>query len=447
MRTTESLRERIAVVTGAGRGIGRAIALALAGAGMTVVGLARTMSDLEETTQLIAKSGGQAEALRVDVASRDQVEAAIARIERQHGALHVLVNNAARIGPIGPFHETDIEAWWAAMEVNLRGAVHCMRAASPGMVSRRCGRIINVVTSAVPFAFLSSYLVSKTALLRLTEIIGSELQPHGVSVFGLIPGTVRTAMAEHSLHSPEGRRWLPWFESIFTQELDVPVELPAEYVVQLARGRGDALTGRTVSVADDLDALSESIAQIQAENLHSLRLQRLSEAPGTPVEAIRREGERGFQMLRIERSLKASPDTVLRLWLDPAAVRSWFTYHASVRWSREPQIEARLGGHYDWEVVSATEPAEVFHFQGTYLQIESGSTLAFSWNWEHLPIEGVTGPGRTQIEITLVPQGNGTKLTLLQRGFASPAARAAHLKGWNRCLDGMRQLLEERAAS
>jgi len=122
-------------------------------------------------------------------------------------------------------------------------------------------------------------------------------------------------------------------------------------------------------------------------------------------------------------------------------------YHADVHWSREPRIEARAGGHYDWEVAGDTNPADVFHFHGTYLQIESASRLAFTWNWESLPIEGVRGPGRTQIDIRLVAEDRGTILTLTQRGFANPAARAAHLKGWNRCLDGMSHLLAQRSAS
>lgn len=151
-------------------------------------------------------------------------------------------------------------------------------------------------------------------------------------------------------------------------------------------------------------------------------------------------------MLQIERIFMAPPDTVLRLWLDPVAVRSWFAYQAGVHWSREPRIEARLGGQYDWEVVRDADPAEVFHFHGTYLRIESGSRLAFSWNWEHLPIEWVEEPGNTRIDVTVVPEGRGTKLTLLQEDIPSPAARSAHLEGWNRCLDGMRELLKEYSA-
>jgi uncharacterized protein YndB with AHSA1/START domain len=101
-----------------------------------------------------------------------------------------------------------------------------------------------------------------------------------------------------------------------------------------------------------------------------------------------------------------------------------------------------LGGQYDWEVVSDTNPTEIFHFHGTYLRIESGSRLAFSWIWEHLPVDGVEGPGSTHVDITVVSEGNGTRLTLLQKDIPSPAARLAHQKGWNRCLDGMRELLE-----
>ncbi len=441
MQPVESLRDRVAVVTGAGRGIGRSIALALARAGMTVAGLARSASELQETTALITGAGGRAQGLETDVTKREEVWATIARIEREHGALDVLVNNAAQIGPIGPFHETEIAAWWCAVQVNLLGAIHCMQAVAPGMVARRSGRIINIVTSAVPFAFLSSYVVSKTALIRLTEIVGSELQPYGVTVLALVPGTVRTAMAGHSLQSPAGRRWLPWFGEIFAQGLDVPVEVPADYVVQLATGRGDALTGRTVSVADDLDALLENLPLIEAQSLYSLRVGSLSRAAGTAIEAIRLQGERGFQALRIERLLTATPAVVHGLWLDATAVRSWFVYQAGVHWSRKPQLEPWVGGHYDWEVASDTGPDEVFHFQGTYLQIDSPARLTFSWNWESLPIEGVGGPGRTQVEIRLLADGDNTTLTLTQRGFTNPTARAAHLKGWNRCLDGMTDLI------
>jgi NAD(P)-dependent dehydrogenase (short-subunit alcohol dehydrogenase family)/uncharacterized protein YndB with AHSA1/START domain len=440
-RPMEDLHGRIAVVTGGGRGIGRAITLALAAAGMTVVSLARSVLELEETRALAAKVGDRAEGLSVDITNRAAVEAAIAQVQRDYGGLHVLVNNAAQVGPIGPFHQTEVCSWWAAMEVNLLGAIHCTRAAAPGMVSRRSGRIINIVTSAVPLAYLSSYIVSKTALIRLTEIVGSELQPYGVSVIALIPGTTRTAMAEHSLRSPEGRRWIPWFKSIFAQGLDVPVEVPANYVVQLASGRGDALTGRTVSIGQDLDTLSKN-DQLEAGDMCTLRLQGLTRIAGGPIEAIRREGERGFQVLKIERTFMAPPDVVLQLWLDPTSVRSWFAHQCGVHWSREPRIQARLGGQFDWEVVSDTNPTEVFHFRGTYLRIESGSRLVFSWNWENLPIDAVDGPGSTHIDITVVAEGNSTKLTLLQKDIPSPAARLAHLKGWNRCLDGIWELIE-----
>jgi len=442
-RQLEELHSRVAVVTGAGRGIGRAIARALADAGMTVIGLARSASDLDDTTALILKSGGRAHAMPLDIVNRRAVEATIARVEREHGAVDVLVNNAAQIGPIGPFHEAEVDPWWAAVQVNLLGAVHCIRAAAPGMAARRSGRIINIVTNALPLAYLSSYIVSKTALIRLTEIVGSELQPHGVSVISLIPGTTRTAMSEHSLQSPDGQRWLPWFASIFTQKLDVAVEVPAQFVVQLASGGGDALTGRTVSIGDDLTALSK-YKELETEELRTLRLQGLAGTTDRRIGSIRREGERGFQVLRIERSFGVAPDVILRLWLDPAAVRRWFVHHARAHWLHEPQIDPWCGGQYDWQVVSDSDPGQAFHFHGSYLTIENGSRLAFSWNWEHLPVEGIEGPGRTHVDVTVGPEGTGTKLTLQQKGLPTPAARLAHLQGWNRCLDGMAAVLEER---
>ena len=87
--------------------------------------------------------------------------------------------------------------------------------------------------------YLSAYVVGKTGLIRLTEVLAQELQPHGVSVFGVIPGTVRTALAEEALNSPEANQWLPWFAQIFEAGLDVPPELAADLVLALASGVAD----------------------------------------------------------------------------------------------------------------------------------------------------------------------------------------------------------------
>ena len=106
------------------------------------------------------------------------------------------------------------------------------------MLARRAGRIVNVASggAATAMTYFSSYIVAKTALVRLTECVAAEVRPYGLSVFAIGPGTVRTAMSEHSLTSPEGRRWLPWFQRIFDEGLDVPADVPARLVTALASG-------------------------------------------------------------------------------------------------------------------------------------------------------------------------------------------------------------------
>jgi hypothetical protein len=124
------------------------------------------------------------------------------------------------------------------------------------------------------------------------EVLAAETKPHGISVFALAPGTVRTAMSEHSLNSPDGKKWIPWFAHIFDEGLTVPVERVAEFAAQLSSGVADALSGRFLSVADDLELLLDNVAEIDQENLYSLRVRKLSSAvPSTKFDTIRKVGE------------------------------------------------------------------------------------------------------------------------------------------------------------
>ena len=287
------LEDRVAVVTGAGRGIGRAVALALAQAGAKVVALARTQSEVEQTAALIKKSG-EAQAFAVDVTDASGVLRAMEKIEAALGPVDVLVNNAGQLGRIGPFVDSDPGEWWRVLEVNVRGPMLCTRAVLPGMLARSRGRVVNVATGVLPYPYLSPYVTSKTALVRFSEILAAETRAQGVFVFAISPGTTCTAMSEHSLTSEEGRRWIPWFERIFTEKLDVPMERPVRLVVDLASGRADALSGRLLTVFDDLDALLPRATEIEREGLYSLRVRRFDE-DGVPaaLAAVLSTGEHG----------------------------------------------------------------------------------------------------------------------------------------------------------
>src|SRR5262249_24021234 len=161
--------------------------------------------------ETIESAGGRALPLVADVTDAAAVGKGIANIEHRFGPITLLVKNAARPIPIGPFCRTDLSEWWRTFDTNLRGPAVCTSAVLPGMIARQTGRIINIVNSALPFPHLSAYATSKTALIRFTEIVAAEARPHGIAVFAVGPGTVRTTMSEYSLNSPEGQQWIPWF--------------------------------------------------------------------------------------------------------------------------------------------------------------------------------------------------------------------------------------------
>jgi NAD(P)-dependent dehydrogenase (short-subunit alcohol dehydrogenase family) len=118
-------------------------------------------------------------------------------------------------------------------------------------------------------------VTSKTALIRFSECLAFEVNDHGIAVFAMGPGTVRTAMSEYSLNSPEGRTWLPWFRDIFEEGRDLPPERPAALLVALASGKANVLSGRYVYSPDDLDRMIEEAREIEAGKLYSLQVQRL----------------------------------------------------------------------------------------------------------------------------------------------------------------------------
>lgn len=280
--STQILNGQVAAVTGGGRGIGRATAQALAQAGAAVAVLARSVQELKETADLIHQDGGCAQVFVADVTDAAAVSRAFKEIERSMGAIDVLVNNAAVLKPFGPLWENDADEWWRGVEVNVRGPMLCAQAVLPQMIARRRGRIINVSSGAGAMGapYYSSYIVSKTALIRMTECLALETAAHGLAIFAISPGTVRTAMSEYSLQSPEGQRWLPWYRRVFKEHIDVPAERPARLVLELASGKADALSGRFLSVFDDLELLLRHSAELEEQDLYTLRLSRLSGAPG-----------------------------------------------------------------------------------------------------------------------------------------------------------------------
>jgi len=273
----DELRGQIAIVTGAGRGLGRAMTLALARAGALVGAVARSEEELAETVRGVGEAGGKTMAVVADVSDSASVKRMVLEVERALGPVDLLVNNAATMGPLGPIWEADAGDWWHVLEVNLRGPYLCSRALLPGMIARRRGRIINLSTSAatVAVAHMGGYVVAKTALTRFTENLAAELINTGVSVFAVDPGSVRTAMSEQVLESEAGKKWLPWFHKLFEGGRDAPPEKAAQLVVQLAAGRADALSGCFLGISDELANLLGRLDEVKRSGLYTLRVRKL----------------------------------------------------------------------------------------------------------------------------------------------------------------------------
>lgn len=269
---------RVAIVTGGGRGIGRAMAQGLANAGAAVAVVARSPDELAESVALIEASGGQAIAVTADVTDESAVERMASDVEQQLGPVNLLVNNAGVLGPAGPIWEVDGDAWWRCLAVNLRGPFLCSRAVLPGMLARHSGRIITTSSGAgtEPWPFSAAYAIAKAAAINFSENLAAETREAGISVFSIHPGFVRTAMTEGAAASPEDEKWCG---GIFRTSLAegypfecVPPQRAAELVVFLASGRADALSGCYVSAEDDVAEMVRRAEEIQRDELYTLRL-------------------------------------------------------------------------------------------------------------------------------------------------------------------------------
>lgn len=272
-RMSRSLEGQVAIVTGGGRGIGRAIAVALSEEGASVAVTARTTAEVDETAAMARENGVKAIALVADATDADAWRHVVHETTSQLGPVDLLINNAGSIGPLGPLWEVDAEAWRECLDTNVVGPLYGIRAVLPTMIARGRGRIINLVTGAAirPMNYASAYTVSKTALARLTESLAFETRELGIAVFALTPGLVRTAMPEFIATSEAGRKWLPRFAGGALDSAIAP-ERPAALALALASGAADRLSGRIISVHDDLDALIKNADTVSDSDLYLLRL-------------------------------------------------------------------------------------------------------------------------------------------------------------------------------
>lgn len=275
---TQELAGKVAIITGAGTGIGRAIALAFAEAGMTVVCAGRRREPLDETAAAIAERGGEASVLPADVTDAAQVRALVDGTLDAYGQVDVLYNNAGSFSGVGPLWEVDADKWWQDVETNLKGSMLCAQAVLPHLIERGGGIVINMSGggAAGPMVGGSGYGSSKAALLRLTDSLARELEMIGspVLVYAMDPGFNPTDMTRSIATSPAAEEWLPRIaRRLETGEGHRPEDC-AQTSVELVRLAPRCLHGRSVFAGDDIAALMQDADAIEAGDLRALRLLR-----------------------------------------------------------------------------------------------------------------------------------------------------------------------------
>ncbi|MGH8218459.1 MAG: SDR family NAD(P)-dependent oxidoreductase [Steroidobacteraceae bacterium] len=261
------LTGQIAVVTGAGRGFGRAIAEHFAREGAAVTVTSRTRAELDRVADAIRAAGARALAIPGDVTEPRDVDRVISETERTFGPVNLLVSNAGTPGPFGPIWTVDPQAWWRAQQVHIHAPFLYLNRVLRGMVERRAGRIIIVsaLASRLVAPYLSAYCTGKIAQTRITAQAAAETRELGVSIFAIDPGFVFTGIAEETMNSPDAQRWLPGMVERIRARRDSPdrdadLARCSERCLALASGRYDALSGRYMELDDDIDAMLRAAA-------------------------------------------------------------------------------------------------------------------------------------------------------------------------------------------
>jgi NAD(P)-dependent dehydrogenase (short-subunit alcohol dehydrogenase family) len=246
------LDERVALVTGASRGLGRAMALALAEAGADIALVARSADGLKETADAVSARGRRALALPADVTVAAEVDAAVKSALDAFGSVDILVNNSG-VAAVKPFVETSPAEWRRILETNLTGAFNCCRAVGPGMIARRRGKVVNVasVLGARGLSGYAAYSASKGGLLALTRALAVEWARHNIQVNAIAPGWFVTSMNEAAFQDPRTSERL--LRNVPARRTGRMEEL-GPLVVYLASAASDYVTGEVVFIDGGLGA-------------------------------------------------------------------------------------------------------------------------------------------------------------------------------------------------
>lgn len=255
------LEGKVALVTGGGRGLGRATALMLAERGAKVVVLARSLQEVENTARLIRQQYGvgRSMAIKADIRSERDVVEAFSSVRKRWGGVDIVINNAGEAGATKPIVSLQLSEWEHAIDVNLTGTFLCSREALHDMVRKGWGRIINVSSGSAATAVpnIAPYSIAKAAVEHLTRLIATEYASSGVVAISFRPGLMDTRMQEEMRTRPT-EEMPAKLKAVFTAYKDKgmlsPPERAATMIVRLCTGSAANLNGRTLD-ASEMDAL------------------------------------------------------------------------------------------------------------------------------------------------------------------------------------------------
>jgi NAD(P)-dependent dehydrogenase (short-subunit alcohol dehydrogenase family) len=268
------LRNKVVVITGGGRGIGRALAVGCAEMGATVVVAARSLNELSETATAIEKGRqGKCVPMRCDVALPDDVRQLFTFTEKEVGPVFGLICAAGIYGPIGSFEETNFEQWQRTIEINLVGTARCVHFALQSMKPRRKGSIILFSGGGQgPMPNFSGYVTSKGGIWRLTETLGRELLSHNIAVNAVAPGAVNTRLLEDLLEAGPEKAG----EAVYRKALEqkqtggAPPEKAVKLVQYLLSEKSRGLSGKILSALWDPFETLDPI-QVTESDLYTMR--------------------------------------------------------------------------------------------------------------------------------------------------------------------------------
>lgn len=277
--SSDILKGRYAVITGANQGLGEAIAKAFVKAGASVFLCARNEIKLAEIVAKLrdsCKPGQLVESIRADVSKREDVDKLISAAITAFDRIHILVNNAGVYGPKGPMDVVDWDEWVQAIEVNLLGSIMTAKALLPHFRIHKYGKIIQLSGGGAtsPMPFLSAYAASKAGIVRFMETLAEEVKSDGIDINSIAPGALNTRLLDEVLEAGPQKVGKSFYERALKQKMEggIPLERGAELAVYLASASSDGLTGKLISaVWDPWENFTEHMDDLQKSDIYTLR--------------------------------------------------------------------------------------------------------------------------------------------------------------------------------